>query len=245
MREIREELGVAVQDVRLLGVLEDRFSLGGQQGHEVVFVFDARSVDESRSQRGKLPFHEEGWSSGEARWFDLARTEQDFARLVPEALSEFVKDPGPPARARSTSGFTPRATAVPLHVRGTVPVGHGVLLRFPGRGSPEEAPTSLALSVTPERVNLCGSTPKGVGVATCKYTPTTATPVSVTAGMRARPPGGPRFGATAGWVQLHDRGRATTGGVPGGFRWWLSGGRAGWWPSAARRGNAAQRWERR
>ena len=91
IREIREELGVEIRDVRLLGVLENLFTLDGQQGHEVVFVFDASFVDESLYQREKLPFTEAGWSSGDARWFDLAKVAQDPARLAPEALIEFLE----------------------------------------------------------------------------------------------------------------------------------------------------------
>ena len=92
VREIREELGVEIREVRLLGVRENLFTLDGRQGHEVVFVFDARFVDESLYQREKLPFHEAGWSSGDARWFDLTKAEEDPARLVPEALLKFLED---------------------------------------------------------------------------------------------------------------------------------------------------------
>jgi ADP-ribose pyrophosphatase YjhB (NUDIX family) len=82
-REIREELGVEICEVRLVGVLENLFTLNGQQGHEVVFVYDARFVDETLYARTTLPFHETGWASGEARWLDLA---QERERLVPEGL---------------------------------------------------------------------------------------------------------------------------------------------------------------
>ena len=89
-RELREELGVAIHDVRLLGVLENLFSLDGQRGHEVVFVYDARFVDEALYERETLPFHEEGWASAEARWFDLSRAADDPACLVPEGLAALV-----------------------------------------------------------------------------------------------------------------------------------------------------------
>jgi ADP-ribose pyrophosphatase YjhB (NUDIX family) len=91
VREIREELGVEIREVRLLGVLENLFTLDGQQGHEVVFVFDARFVDEPLYQRETLPLHEEGWSHAEARWFDLSKAAQEPARLAPEALTEFLE----------------------------------------------------------------------------------------------------------------------------------------------------------
>jgi ADP-ribose pyrophosphatase YjhB (NUDIX family) len=90
VREIREELGVEIRDLRLLGVLENLFTLDDNPGHEVVFVYDASFVDESLYQRATLPFHEDGWSSGEARWLDLAQAAEVKALLVPEGLAEFL-----------------------------------------------------------------------------------------------------------------------------------------------------------
>src|SRR5438552_18856672 len=46
-REMREELDAALTDVRLLGVLENRFTFEGTPGHEVVFVFAAAFADRS------------------------------------------------------------------------------------------------------------------------------------------------------------------------------------------------------
>jgi ADP-ribose pyrophosphatase YjhB (NUDIX family) len=89
VREIREELGVGVRDVRLLGVLENLFTLNGQPGHEIVFVYDARFVDESLYARATLPFQEAGWASGEARWLDLTR---ETACLVPEGLGALLRE---------------------------------------------------------------------------------------------------------------------------------------------------------
>ena len=90
VREIREELGVEIRDLLLLGVLENIFTLDDKPGHEVVFVYDARFVDESLYQCATLPFHEDGWSSGEARWLDLTQTDEVKARLVPEGLANFL-----------------------------------------------------------------------------------------------------------------------------------------------------------
>ncbi|WP_248703735.1 NUDIX hydrolase [Curtobacterium sp. MWU13-2055] len=44
-REFREELDVALDDVRLLGVLENLFEYEGQPGHEYVHVFAVRSAE--------------------------------------------------------------------------------------------------------------------------------------------------------------------------------------------------------
>lgn len=91
-REIREELAAEIRDVRLLGVLENLFALEGQPGHEIVFVYDARFVDETLYERAAIPFHEAGWTSENARWFDLTQADEDDVRLVPEGLWEFLKE---------------------------------------------------------------------------------------------------------------------------------------------------------
>ena len=50
-RELREELGVDLLDVRLLGVLENIFHAFGRDGHEIVFVFGGRLADPSVYER--------------------------------------------------------------------------------------------------------------------------------------------------------------------------------------------------
>src|ERR1700754_860221 len=50
-RELREELGVELQDVRLLGVLENLFHAFGRDSHEIVFVFDCLLADQSLYER--------------------------------------------------------------------------------------------------------------------------------------------------------------------------------------------------
>ncbi|MEU7874899.1 NUDIX domain-containing protein [Dactylosporangium sp. NPDC049140] len=50
-REMREELGVGLLDVRLLGVLENIFQAFGGAGHEIVFVFGCRLADAALYER--------------------------------------------------------------------------------------------------------------------------------------------------------------------------------------------------
>jgi 8-oxo-dGTP pyrophosphatase MutT (NUDIX family) len=45
VREIHEELGTAVVDVRYLATLENVFTYNGQTGHEIVVVYDAAFAD--------------------------------------------------------------------------------------------------------------------------------------------------------------------------------------------------------
>ncbi len=46
-RELLEEIGQSLCDLRLLGVLENMFEWDGARAHEVVFVFSASFQDES------------------------------------------------------------------------------------------------------------------------------------------------------------------------------------------------------
>ncbi|MBD3292301.1 MAG: NUDIX domain-containing protein, partial [Armatimonadia bacterium] len=59
VREVDEEIGVEMTDLRLLGVLENIFTCEGQDAHEIVFVYEARFADESLYGRPMLRGYEE------------------------------------------------------------------------------------------------------------------------------------------------------------------------------------------
>ncbi|MEO9255649.1 MAG: NUDIX domain-containing protein, partial [Tepidiformaceae bacterium] len=44
-REIREELGIELRELRQRGVIENIFTMNGELGHEVMFIFDAEWPD--------------------------------------------------------------------------------------------------------------------------------------------------------------------------------------------------------
>ena len=69
IREVREELGAEINDLDLLGVLENLFTFDGGQGHEIVFVYDARFADVTMYSAGFLPGME-GDKAFEAHWID-------------------------------------------------------------------------------------------------------------------------------------------------------------------------------
>ena len=46
-RELQEEIGQAITDVRLAGVLENIFQWGGATQHEIVFIFSAAFTDQA------------------------------------------------------------------------------------------------------------------------------------------------------------------------------------------------------
>lgn len=66
-RELREELGAELDEVALLGFVENLFTCDGRPGHQIVAVFSARLVDASLYARDELTFEDNG-VAGTARW---------------------------------------------------------------------------------------------------------------------------------------------------------------------------------
>lgn len=85
-REIMEELGTTISEPRLLGVLENLFQYDGRQGHEIVFVFDARFSDPAWYDRAALPVIETGAGWEGARWISVHALATGSARVVPAGL---------------------------------------------------------------------------------------------------------------------------------------------------------------
>ena len=88
VREIREEIGADVRDLKLLGVLENLFELEGQQRHEVVFVYDGQFVDKSLYEMAEIPLLEGDWMTG-AIWRTLAWFDEE-CMLVPGGIEKLV-----------------------------------------------------------------------------------------------------------------------------------------------------------
>ncbi|WP_460126166.1 NUDIX hydrolase [Pseudomonas sp. S2_C03] len=89
-REVQEELGLAITDIRLLGTLESLFTYAGKPGHEIVQVYDARFVDGSVYERLHLDGQESNDAPFVAKWLPLERF-TDEAPLVPEGLGALLK----------------------------------------------------------------------------------------------------------------------------------------------------------
>jgi 8-oxo-dGTP pyrophosphatase MutT (NUDIX family) len=86
-REIREEIGVEIENVKLIGVLENLFTYVGRRWHEIVFVYDAEFVDKSLYERDEILYQELGLAGDFfARWRSVEEIEAAGVRLVPEGL---------------------------------------------------------------------------------------------------------------------------------------------------------------
>lgn len=90
-REMFEELGVALRDVRLLGVLENIFTYEGASGHEITFVFEASLEDRSLYSRDEIDGIE-GKHPFVARWVDLDEFGADGPPLYPQGLLALLKN---------------------------------------------------------------------------------------------------------------------------------------------------------
>ena len=67
-RELAEEIGQVLANLRLLGVLENIFDWGGALRHEVVFVFAAALADESGYEIAEQRIRDEPFSRSRVIW---------------------------------------------------------------------------------------------------------------------------------------------------------------------------------
>lgn len=88
-REVREELDAEVRRLRLLGVLENIFTFGGAEGHEIVFVYDGEFSDRSRYAATAVGGIESNGQEFVARWID-PRDPDGGRPVYPDGLTELL-----------------------------------------------------------------------------------------------------------------------------------------------------------
>lgn len=97
-REFREELGIELEAVQLLGVIENIFEYEGSSGHEIVHVFAVESAEiDAITLESQLHVLDEGSLVG---WFNLRALNRP---LYPEGSAELID-----AWAQKTAGSIPR-----------------------------------------------------------------------------------------------------------------------------------------
>ena len=89
-REICEELGTEIEDLKLLGVLENPFVYDDARGHEIVFVYDAAFVDRRLYDVPAPEGLESDGSVIPAIWLDLNRYVQGSPPVYPDGLIELL-----------------------------------------------------------------------------------------------------------------------------------------------------------
>ncbi len=89
-REIGEELGAEVTDVRYLGAIQNIFTHAGKQGHEIALVYEARFTDPACYQPDAFAdAQEDDGTPITVSWKPLADFEAG-AFLVPVELREIL-----------------------------------------------------------------------------------------------------------------------------------------------------------
>ena len=91
-REIKEELGSGIENPKLLGVLENLFIFDGQQGHEIVFVYDAELADKSLYALDRFKAQESDDQAFNAIWLDISAIRPDAPPVYPNGLIALLKN---------------------------------------------------------------------------------------------------------------------------------------------------------
>jgi GrpB-like predicted nucleotidyltransferase (UPF0157 family)/ADP-ribose pyrophosphatase YjhB (NUDIX family) len=94
-REWREEYGLTVEGLALLGVVENLFTYEGRPGHEVVFAFDARVAERTVYERDEVVGVDPDGMRHEALWISLASLADGDVPLSPDGLLELLMQPDP------------------------------------------------------------------------------------------------------------------------------------------------------
>ena len=89
VREVREELGIGITGLELLGVLENLFTFDGGPGHEIVFVYDAQFIEMAMYDAGSVTGME-GDKEFEAHWIDPSVPAHNRP-LYPEGLFSLIE----------------------------------------------------------------------------------------------------------------------------------------------------------
>jgi 8-oxo-dGTP pyrophosphatase MutT (NUDIX family) len=89
VREIREELDCEIEEICLLGVLENRFVYDDRAGHEILFVFDAKFKDRSLYSLKHVPAHEGDDRMIKTKWINPGRKNRKKP-LYPEGMIELL-----------------------------------------------------------------------------------------------------------------------------------------------------------
>lgn len=87
-REIGEELGQQLRDLRLIEVLENIFVLDGVQTHEVVFLYEAGFADERAYESDEQVIRDDPSGRIRVRWRDPNLM---APRLVPDGIGKVIR----------------------------------------------------------------------------------------------------------------------------------------------------------
>jgi len=97
VRELREEIGADVANLRYLGTIENIFSYEGETGHEIVRIYEGDLVDKSLYGCQTIDGHEDtpdGPLPFKAVWVPIAQFVGGRSPLYPDGLLELLGERG-------------------------------------------------------------------------------------------------------------------------------------------------------
>ena len=89
-REIKEELGEDIKNLTFLGPTENVFQYEGEQGHEIVFIFEGEFANKRPYQVDELVGHEDNGTAFRAVWKPIADFRRKKAILYPDGLLDYL-----------------------------------------------------------------------------------------------------------------------------------------------------------
>jgi len=91
-REIQEELSEDIENVQLLGYLENIFFHEDEHKHEIVMVFDGEFKDKSVYKKSQVDGMEANGEKIKAVWKHLSEFGEKSLLLYPNGMLEFLKE---------------------------------------------------------------------------------------------------------------------------------------------------------
>jgi len=94
-REVLEELGITLTEIRPLGPIEHKWFCNGREVRERAWIFLAEASDDPRLARGDAPeLLEADGQRLRTLWRSLEDSAEGLPRLCPERLGEVLRGPG-------------------------------------------------------------------------------------------------------------------------------------------------------
>jgi ADP-ribose pyrophosphatase YjhB (NUDIX family) len=90
-REIHEEIGAEVEDLRLLATFENIYVYRGRPGHELIWCFEGRLADRGLYEQDEI-MAEEGEAAFVVQWVPLDTFRSGETPLYPEGLLELLRE---------------------------------------------------------------------------------------------------------------------------------------------------------
>ncbi len=89
-REIKEEIGYQIENTRYLGLIESRFMLRGEPGHEIILVYSGRFTNIEIYSKLNFLGHESDGTEIKVKWVDISYLKENLGLLVPPELMDFL-----------------------------------------------------------------------------------------------------------------------------------------------------------